>query len=154
MKMGCPVCSFAGQKSIDLTDLCTEHSKKQAVPLLIAVKLPIKTVSEANTSEHWTISAKRHKTQKKQIAWWWISLEDKPSLPCSVKLTRIAPRMLDSEDNLPISFKWVKDYIADKLVPGLKAGRADDSKDITWLYDQQKGMPKEYAVIIEIHQNR
>ena len=110
----------------------------------------IKTVSESNTHEHWAVSNHRHKLQKRQIQWWWLSLQEKPSLPCSVKLTRIAPRMLDSHDNLPTSLKWITDSIADKMCPGLKAGRADDDARIRWVYDQQKGQPKEYAVLIEI----
>lgn len=120
---------------------------------MISSKLPIKTVSESNTSEHWSKSHKRHKTQKKQIAWWWLTLEDKPQLPCCVKLTRIAPRALDSHDNLPTALKWIADAIAAKLVPNKQAGRADDSKEITWSYDQKKGQPKEYAVLIEIQQS-
>lgn len=116
------------------------------------VRLPIKTVSEANSSEHWTRKSKRHKLQKK-----WITLayhRDKPKLPkrASILLTRIAPRILDASDNLPMCFKYVKDYIADLINPGLAAGRADDSQDLHWVYSQERGETREYAVVIKIYE--
>lgn len=110
----------------------------------------IKTASEANSSEHWTVKAKRHKKQKLAIK--KILIIDKPNirLPCKVSLTRLAPRILDAHDNLAVSMKYIVDAIADYLCPGKAAGRADDSKQITWAYDQKKGQPKEYGVFIQI----
>jgi hypothetical protein len=112
--------------------------------------LPIKTASEANSSEHWAVKAKRHKIQKKWIK--AIFLKERPhiSLPACIKLTRITPRSLDKDENLPMAFKYIKDYIADQIIPGLAPGRADDSKELTWEYDQEKGNQREYAVRIEI----
>lgn len=69
-------------------------------------------------------------------------------LPAHIKLTRVAPRILDS-DNLPVSMKYFRDAIADYFIPGLAPGRADSNERLTWSYDQRKGT---YAVEIEITQ--
>ena len=65
--------------------------------------------------------------------------------PCVVTLTRIAPRRLD-DDNLPNAFKSIRDGIADAL------GATDDSAraGIVWRYDQDKGEPNYYGVVMEI----
>lgn len=113
-------------------------------------QLPIKTASEANSSEHWTKKAKRHRLQKR-----WIKaafLKEKPQIefPMHVVITRLAPRSLDCQDNLPCSLKYVVDAIAEELTGNYVPGRADGDKRITWEYRQEKGSPKEYAVKIEI----
>lgn len=112
--------------------------------------LPLKTASESNLSEHWTKKARRHRLQKKKI--WAVLHTEKPpiAIPCAIVLTRIAPRQLDSHDNLAISMKWVSDALAEFLVPGKAVGRADDCKLIKWDYKQEKGGVREYAVRIEI----
>ena len=75
--------------------------------------------------------------------------EFKPILPCTIKLTRVAPRALDS-DNLQGAFKNIRDYIANNLLPGQPIGRADNSPYLMWEYGQEKGKPKVYQIIIEI----
>ena len=109
----------------------------------------IKTVSEANSSEHWTKKNKRHKSQKKFIRLWSLENNIKSTiLPCIVRLTRLAPGMLDEDDNLRMAFKWIKDFIADEILPGQAPGRADSDKRITWTYAQEKSPI--YAIRIEI----
>lgn len=100
--------------------------------------LPIETVSEANLQQHWSKKHKRHKAQKIQI--WCKFQKEKPSisLPCIVHLTRISPRFLD-DDNLRVAFKWIRDEIANNIIPGKAAGRADDDPRIEWQYSQEKG---------------
>lgn len=110
--------------------------------------LPIKTVSEANCFEHWTKKHKRHKLQQKYIWLAFKSERDFCPLPCHVKLTRISTRFLDKEDNLPCSFKWIKDEIAAHLTGILMPGRADDDKRIIWEYAQEKGKPQSIRVEI------
>lgn len=107
--------------------------------------LPVYTVSEANLSEHWSKSSKRHKTQKTLIHFWFQNAKPKIFLPCIIKLTRISPRFLD-DDNLTIAFKWIRDAIAENIFPGKAAGRADDSKLIKWQYDQIKGNPQSIKI--------
>jgi len=109
-------------------------------------KIPVKTVSEANCSEHWTKKKKRHDIQKK---WVWLFFNREGHfipLPCKIKLTRIGKKILDS-DNLPTSMKWIRDAIADSIFTGLAPGRADDNHNLFWQYSQQVG--KEYGVIVE-----
>lgn len=117
---------------------------------IVSWQLPIKTASEANSSEHWGAKAKRHKLQKR-----WIKtafLKDRPqiALPCAIVLTRIAPRELDCQDNLPCSMKYIVDAIAAHITGNHVAGRADGDKRISWEYHQQRGQPRQYAVKIEI----
>lgn len=73
-------------------------------------------------------------------------------LPVEVTLTRIAPKSLDAHDNLPVSLKWIADQTATELTGIKQAGRADDSKEITWKYQQRKGRVREYAVEIAIEE--
>jgi hypothetical protein len=106
----------------------------------------IKTVSEANCSEHWSKKHKRHSFQKKAI---WAQFKKEGitiPLPCHVKLTRISSRKLDIGDNLPCAFKWIKDEIAAQITGNKVAGRGDDDERITWEYDQVKGSPQSIRI--------
>ena len=109
--------------------------------------IPIRTVSEANSSEHWSKKHKRHKSQKTQVYYAFHTHMPKISFPCIVKLTRISARSLDS-DNLVSAFKWIRDEIAAKLTGNNTPGRADDDSRISWEYSQKQD--KEQAVLIEI----
>lgn len=116
------------------------------------IKLPIKTVSEANLSrEHWTKKHKRHKSQKEAIYFALVNKITPDMLPCTIKLTRIAPRKLDKWENLPCSFKFILDSIASLLVPNKAIGQADSDPRIQVEYDQIKGGIGEYAIEIEIY---
>jgi hypothetical protein len=106
-------------------------------------------VSEANTSEHWLKRSKRHKKQKGYVNIFFNQYKHLVELPVSIIMCRISPRTLDF-DNLVYSLKWVRDALAEGLIQGLAPGRADEDDRITWVYAQEKGNPKEYAVRIEI----
>lgn len=117
---------------------------------MIVVELPIKTTSELNRAshEHWR---KRHERMKEQrvytrllVAARWRSIRPRIELPVIVTLTRIAPRELDAHDNLPGSMKAIVDGVADAL------GVKDKDKRVRWAYDQKKGPPKTYGVVIMI----
>jgi hypothetical protein len=112
---------------------------------IVEWSIPIHTVSEANCSEHWTKKKKRHDLQKKWIWAYFKRSGTKIPLPCHIKLTRLGKKLLDS-DNLPVSMKWVRDSIADQLIPGMAAGRADDDSRITWQYSQE--ISSEYFVVV------
>jgi len=101
--------------------------------------LPIRTESLANKREHWGAKAKRAKSQR-GIAFLMMP---KVQVPCVVTLTRIAPRKLDT-DNLAISFKHVRDGIADRL------GVDDGDGRVTWQYAQENGGKMLYAVRVEV----
>jgi len=120
---------------------------------MIKVTIPIKTVSEANTYEHWTKSSKRHKIQKDAVR---VCLNGKLGdirLSCKIKVTRIAPRRLDKDENLPMSLKWIVDAVCDIIKPGLKPGQADSDPGFDISYYQRKGDIREYQVEIEVENN-
>lgn len=100
------------------------------------VYFPLKTVSELNVKEHWGTSALRHKKQKELTRFLVQPLSENLPLPAIVELKRYASKKLDS-DNLLASFKWIRDTIADILIPGLPAGIADDDPRIQWEYEQE-----------------
>ncbi|NIA07165.1 MAG: hypothetical protein GWP14_05955 [Actinobacteria bacterium] len=115
---------------------------------MIEVLLPLRTWSEANLRQHWAKRARRARKQR-QAAWLLVRAACNradisfSSGPITVTLTRLAPRRLDC-DNLASSLKAVRDGVADAL------GTDDGSSRIKWRYDQRKGQPGEYAVLVEI----
>ena len=117
---------------------------------MIEFELPIKVDTANKTlSQHWSKRHKKSKTNGNGLRFVLNTQPLSPQLPCCVTLTRIAPRALD-EDNLIGGMKNIRDYIADWLIPGLQAGRADSDKRITWNYSQEKRKPKEYALKVRI----
>lgn len=111
----------------------------------MTVTLPIRLVSVANAREHWSKKAARardHRGAARLVVASnkWKTWADHP---LTVTLTRVAPRMLDS-DNLSSAFKALRDGVADAL------GVNDNDGRISWRYDQQRGRIKEYAVRITI----
>ena len=143
-----------------LVELVDNVSKSR--PFCLLVVLPIRTYSEANgllsqtrfykngkpKPEHWTEKNARHKAQKAAVIYALRPRIHEAKLPCTVTLTRYAPKMLDWHDNLPISFKWITDAVCDMLIPGEKAGIADSDERIKIKYDQEKC--SEYKIKIEI----
>ena len=109
----------------------------------IIINVPIRIRSEANIAAHWTAKYKHRKSILKILNNYFPKEQLTP--PCAVTLTRIAPRTLDY-DNLVYSMKYIRDYVADKLVPNLAAGRADNTPGLSFFYDQRKGNPKEYSL--------
>lgn len=112
------------------------------------IAIPLFLPSRANFRGH-TRSKKHIKMVREQRGTTLLLLNSsarKPELPCAIKLTRIAPRFLDWDDNLPMSFKSVKDGICDWL------GVDDRDRDIVkWQYDQQKpDKPRGFGLLIEI----
>ncbi len=117
-------------------------------------ELPLRTVSEANKSEHWTISSRRHRQQQFFIRALFTQEARKITLPCvctMIRLTGHYGRFLDVEENLPMCFKFVKDEIGaclfpDKVVTYKKKngttatnkGHCDSSPLIIWKYGQEK----------------
>lgn len=110
---------------------------------LISVTLPLRARSELNLREHWRRTAKRRKHHR-EVANLALVLETVPVPPVRVRLVRVAPRRLDSHDNLRASLKAVADGVADWLDVD------DGSDDVIWEYGQERGDPKEYLVRIEV----
>lgn len=118
----------------------------------ITWEIPLKTVSEGNSTEHWRVKSKRHRMQQFFIRQLFDQETENIDLPCVVTMTRISPRELDEEDNLRMAFKWIKDEISECIIPNAHKtytnksgrtisikGRVDSDKRIKWLYGQEKG---------------
>lgn len=115
---------------------------------MIFVTIPVRTVSEANSHEHWRYRQKRAKTQKSAasiLIQTSMHYRARMLFPLVVTLTRIAPRTLDS-DNLASSQKHVRDGIAMAL------GIDDRDPRVEWRYAQRPGGKGEYAVQVCIQQ--
>ena len=104
----------------------------------------VRTESEPNKREHWAAKAKRAKRQRAAVA-NVLQCYQRRQTPCTVRLSRIAPRKLD-DDNYVIALKAVRDEVATWL------GVDDGSALVSWEYGEQtKGLVREYAVRIEVN---
>lgn len=106
--------------------------------------IPIRTVSLANEHEHWRRRHKRSKAERLEMRCAWLKAFERPMCggeTAVVRLTRVAPRALDS-DNLPPSMKSIRDELAACL------GLDDRDPRITWEYSQEKGP---YSVRVVVH---
>ncbi len=112
----------------------------------IILTLPIRTVSEANISEHWSKKADRHKKHKGMVSLYLKPLRKHLKLPCKITMVRYAPRKLDRHDNLPMSFKYILDACCEIITNDFRPGRADDCERIEVSYEQVSH--KEYGIII------
>lgn len=105
--------------------------------------LMLRTVSGMNASEHWRVRAKRVKAEREIVGFALIGRE-KPTLPCVVKITRIAPSTgLDPFDNLPSALKGCVDAIAEWL-------GVDDKRSDRVRYECAQERGKGYGVRIEV----
>lgn len=114
---------------------------------MIEVLIPVRIESVANLREHWAKRANRAK-QHRMLAWAELRAADpgrKLSGKVCVTLTRIAPRALD-DDNLRSALKAARDGVADWL------GVPDNHPAIEWRYGQEKGLPKQYALRIQVEE--
>jgi hypothetical protein len=100
---------------------------------------PIRMDSMLNLRLHWASKHKKVKALRDAA----IVVPRGLPLPCRVIITRIAPRELDG-DNLQGAAKGLRDGIADRL------GVDDRDPRVSWLYAQERGKPREYAVRISI----
>lgn len=103
-------------------------------------------VSEANKRGSWRKHEERRKTQRADARTQVHAAAGRrrPKLPIVIVATRISPKAFDSDDNLPMSFKHVRDGVHDWL-------KVDDgSDDVRWLYEWEQGKP--HTVRIEIYQ--
>ncbi len=104
---------------------------------MIDIFVPMKTVSEANLSEHWSKKYKRSQIQQWSVKCFLKnSLYDKNvQLPLKILMIRRGKRKMDF-DNLTISLKHVRDAIAHYLLPGFAAGMADNDPRLSFEYGQ------------------
>jgi hypothetical protein len=114
----------------------------------IIITMPLKLANEANSADGWRKKHERHKAQKKAVFVAMLPVKEIIKLPCTLKVTRYAPKLLDRHDNLPYSCKWVMDQLCAEITGDLRPGRADNYEGFTFQYDQIKS--KIYAIKIEI----
>lgn len=111
---------------------------------MLTFEVPVKLISEANQREHWSVKNKRKKAQQRTVELVWLAGRYRVSPPVVVTLTRVGVRKLDS-DNLAGSCKHVQDAIAKCL--GVDDG---DERKVRWVYEQRKGLPKQYLLEVRI----
>jgi len=113
---------------------------------MITIETPIKVISEANQRSHWAERKRRFDGQKIELQYYWRQAlkGKKPSLPCRVRLTRIGPKALDS-DNLAGAFKAVRDQIAKEI--GVDDGAV---KQISFEYAQESIGARRYGIRVEV----
>lgn len=120
---------------------------------IVSILVPIRIQSASNLREHWTKRRARDNTQELMIRMYLRNATHVPPgvpcLPLQIKLTRIAPKALDTY-NLGEAFKRTIDTIADWVVPGLARGRADSVEGLEFFFAQQKGKVREYGLKIEM----
>jgi len=106
---------------------------------------PIKVISEANCRDHWAVKSRRRKAQQQEMDVMLLNALQgrKVELPCSVRLTRVGPKVLDG-DNLQSAFKATRDAIARRL------GVDDGDSRIRFEYEQQPVGRREYNILVEI----
>ncbi len=115
---------------------------------MLSYFMPVKTVSETNMWEHWSVRRKRAKEQRTLAKSVSESAAREagfsPTPPMVVRLTRVGRRRLDS-DNLQGSLKHIRDGIADWL-------QIDDSRDdlVRWDYAQTVSAHVGVNVVIEL----
>lgn len=127
---------------------------------MIYIEIPMKVTVEANNSSHWTKKHKRKKALQRAVG-IFLSGKEFP-LPCIVTLERIGPRTIDADDNLPHSFKGIKDIIAKIIIEtsnlpldqrSRPMGYHDSDPRISWAYTQRKG-PHGFSIKIEPRENQ
>lgn len=95
--------------------------------------VPIKTGTGLNAREHFRARALRVRAERWAVA-YLLTQQHKPDMPCSVRITRIAPSNGLDDDNLAGSLKAIRDEIAHWL------GIDDKRRDIVrYVYAQQRG---------------
>lgn len=105
----------------------------------IRFTVPVQTVNITNRREHPMARHRRSKGQRDATHLLWPGWSG-PAL-LVVRLTRVAPRQLDTGDNLAAALKSVRDEVAKQL-------RVDDGSPLVrWVYEQSPG---EASVLVEL----
>lgn len=115
----------------------------------VTFTLPVKTVNEKNSSEHWRYRQKRAKAHRASATWGLhCALRDgviwRLQPPWVVTCTRLSSGVLDAHDGLPAALQHVVDGIADAL------GIPDNDPRVTWRYAQEKCKRGRYAVRVTV----
>lgn len=94
------------------------------------LEVPMALPSRGNiTHAHWSGRSRLVKKQRKALRGALLFHTAPAQGPLTIRLTRVAPRVLDKKDNNPIAMKAVRDQISEWL--GYKD---DDHPDLRWFY--------------------
>ena len=119
----------------------------RVIPAVDVVRVTIdglRLTNGANAREHWATKARRAKRERGLILRALLASGVRvPRGPWRVEITRVAPRRMDS-DGATIAAKHLRDGVADWL------GIDDGADAVTFVVDQCKGEPREYAVRVVI----
>lgn len=98
------------------------------------ITVPLRTVPGLNARELWQVRSSRVKKERKAVAWSLVG-QQRPAIPCSVRLTRVSPGHVEiDDDNLPGALKAVRDQIAEWL------GIDDRHRNqVRYVYAQKRG---------------
>lgn len=99
----------------------------------MVIRVNVRTPPGLNVREHWRARARRVKDERESAAWALIG-KDKPSTPCSVRLTRYAPSNGLDDDNLAGALKAIRDAVADWI--GVDDKHAER---VRYVYAQERG---------------
>jgi hypothetical protein len=77
------------------------------------IVVPLRTAG-SNAREDWRVRHGRVKRERKAVA-WMLTTAQRPSIPCTVLLTRSAPSGGLDDDNLRAALKAARDQVADWL---------------------------------------
>lgn len=109
----------------------------------VDIKLPMR-IKSLNVQEHWR---ERHNRSRSERGWVRLSLKPRAKiieLPARICIVRYGVKRLDY-DNLLAACKYIRDEIANILVPTDRSGSTDDDERLSWHYMQAAG---DYAVRI------
>ena len=106
----------------------------------MSIMVPIRTAPGQNVREHHHARARRVRSEREAVA-WMLKGAARPPVPCSVRLTRIAPSNGMDDDGLVGALKAVRDQIAMWL-------GVDDrhAQQVRYVYAQKRGV---WGVCIE-----
>lgn len=139
---------IADTKAAAVAHAIAETERAQRTILVVNLD-GMRTFSEANIHEHHMQRHKRMGDQRPVVAMAMRGNANargvKPPIPCTVRITRIAPNELDPGGNLETSLKSVQDGIADWI--GVNDRRADL---VRYECAQEKRGANRYGVRIEV----
>lgn len=104
------------------------------------IAVPIRTAPGLNVREHWRARAKRVRAERLAVG-LVLNSQPRPPIPCTVRLTRVAPSNGLDDDNLAGALKAVRDQVAEWLGVDDK-----DRASVRYVYAQRRGP---WAVEIE-----
>ena len=111
----------------------------------MTLRFDIKTVSEANTREHWRVRNERKRAQQLAFKVMWRSYRPTVTLPAEITFTRFSCKAVDS-DNLTSCFKGLRDQLAREL------GIDDGGEAVRWRYEQVRLSKREHYFTVTIRQ--